>query len=406
MLLSSCTHPRTTLVPPTPIASIVNAPESLPGHTSTGFPALDAAQAEAASLLLALHERLAIEPDDAGPGLLRRLLGRGPRTVDPVPGIYLWGGVGRGKTYLMDWFVDELPLPGKRRTHFHHFMRAVHDAMARLPKTPDPLEVVADQWRQEVRVLCLDEFVVTDIADAMILHRLLRALFSRGMTLVTTSNTQPKALYRSGLQRALFLPAIDLLERHTRVLELDGGFDYRLRALTEAGVWLDAGQGDEPMAACFERLTGGHAERVQEFNANGRAFPVRGLGTDVVWFDFAALCDTPRSAADYIEIAREYHTVLLSGLPQISPANEAAARRLVHLIDELYDQRVKLVVSAEVPLDRLYAGGLHDFPHERLLSRLTDMQSTGYLADHIDTSADPAEPVSGRTAARVRGRRP
>jgi cell division protein ZapE len=368
-------------VPPTPIASIVNAPESLPCQSSTHFPALDAAQAEAANLLFALHQRIAVEPDDPGPGLLRRLLGRGSHTVEPVLGVYLWGGVGRGKTYLMDWFVDELPLPGKRRLHFHHFMRAVHQAMAGLPRTPDPLEVVADQWRQDVRVLCLDEFVVTDIADAMILHRLLRALFGRGMTLVTTSNTHPQDLYRNGLQHALFRPAIELLERHTRVLKLDGGVDYRLRTLTEAGVWLDASRGDGPMAARFRRLTGGHAEHVLEFSANGRIFPVRGLGTDVVWFDFEDLCGSPRSAADYIEIAREYHTVLLSNLPRLTPANEAAARRLVHLIDELYDQRVKLVVSAEVALDQLYAGGLHDFPQERLLSRLTEMQSTGYLAE-------------------------
>ena len=362
----------------------MNAPEIPPIlasiHAHTGFRALDTAQAEAAGLLRDLHERLESTAAQRRPGRLHRILNRTPRALEPVPGIYLWGGVGRGKTYLMDWFVDELPLPHKRRLHFHHFMRAVHDAMARLPKTPDPLEVVADQWRREARVLCLDELVVTDIADAMILHRLLAALFSRGVTLVTTSNTRPADLYPNGLQRALFLPAIGLLERHTRVVELDGGVDYRLRALTEAGVWLDASEGDGPMAACFERLTGGHAEPVHEFTANGRGFPVRRLGTDVVWFDFDALCGTARSAADYIEIAREYHTVLISDLPVLSPANEAAARRLVHLIDELYDQRVKLVVSARMPLAGLYAGGLHDYPHERLLSRLQEMQSTDYLA--------------------------
>ena len=280
----------------------------------------------------------------------------------------------------MDWFFDALPVSDKRRLHFHHFMRGIHGAMARLPKQPDPLEVVADQWRRAVRVLCLDEFVVTDIADAMILHRLLRALFSRGLTLVTTSNSHPRDLYRSGLQRALFLPAIALLERHTRVFELDGGSDYRLRALTRAGVYFGPDSGEAQLADCFAQLTGGHAEVGGQLALNGRAFPVRRLGTDVIWFDFDALCGTPRSVSDYIEIAREYHTLLISGVPLLTPAREAAARRFVHLVDELYDQRVKLVLWAEAPVEALYPGGITQFPHERLLSRLIEMQSSDYLA--------------------------
>jgi cell division protein ZapE len=198
-----------------------------------GLKPLDPAQEEAARLLIDLHTRLAQTPRGGRQGRLRLPWSR---PAAPVDGAYLWGGVGRGKTYLMDWFAESLPLPGKRRLHFHHFMRDIHDAMARLPKQPDPLDRVADQWRQEVRVLCLDELAVTDIADAMILHRLLKALLFRGMTLVTTSNMRPRDLYPNGLQRALFLPAIDLLERHTRVFELDGGVDYRLRTLTSGGV--------------------------------------------------------------------------------------------------------------------------------------------------------------------------
>ena len=367
----------------------MNAPLPASANPLSPFAALDPAQAQAAALLLDLHRAL-IGAGARRVGWLARLGGRG-RAAEPVPGAYLWGGVGRGKTYLMDWFVDELPLPGKRRLHFHHFMRDVHDAMSRLPKTPDPLEVVADGWAREVRVLCLDEFVVTDIADAMILHRLLDAFFRRGITLVTTSNTVPRELYPNGLQRALFLPAIDLIERHTRVFELDGGVDYRRRALEDAGVWLDSVQGDGPIAACFDALTGGHAEPGRTFVANGRAFPARRIGTDVVWFDFESLCAGPRSAADYIEIAREYHTVLLSDVPPLTPGNEAAARRFVHLIDELYDQRVKLVASASGPIDGLYAGGIHDFPHARLLSRLTEMQSLDYLAE-ARPGTRPAEP--------------
>lgn len=299
----------------------------------------------------------------------------------PVRGLYLWGGVGRGKTYLMDWFMNDLALPGKRRVHFHHFMRDIHTLMSRLPKQPDPLEVVADQLRDEARVLCLDEFIVTDIADAMLLHGLLKALFSRGMTLVTTANTQPDDLYRNGLQRQLFLPAIELLKRHTQVFELDGGVDYRLRTLTQAGVFfLESEEGVRRLAEDFERLTGGHEVSSGEFSVNGRSFPVCRVGMDVVWFDFAVLCGTPRSASDYIEIAREFQTVLLSGLPRLGPPQEAAARRFLHLVDEFYDQRVTLVLSAAAPIEALYLGGLTDFAHERLVSRLIEMQSKDYLA--------------------------
>jgi cell division protein ZapE len=294
----------------------------------------------------------------------------------------LWGGVGRGKTYLMDWFVESLPMAGKQRVHFHHFMRDVHDELAGLPRQPDPLEVLADRRCRELRVLCLDEFVVTDITDAMLLYGLLRAFFSRGVTLVTTSNMPPDQLYRNGLQRQLFLPAIELIERRTHVFELDGGTDYRLRALAESGVYFHAedGDGEAHLAATVERLVGGHREQSASLHINDREIPVRCMGGDLVWFDFAVLCGGPRSAADYIEIAREFHTVLVSGVPRLTAARDAAARRFLHLVDELYDRRVKLILSAETPLEALYGGELHDFSHERLISRLTEMQSTEYLA--------------------------
>ena len=347
------------------------------------FQPRDAAQREASELLLALQRRLETVPAHPArrPGLLGRLGARFAAPVAPLRGLYLWGGVGRGKTYLMDWFAEDLPLPGKRRVHFHHFMREVHDVMSRLPKQPDPLEVVAERLRAEVRVLCLDEFLVTDITDAMILHGLLRALFARGVTLVTTANTRPDDLYRNGLQRHAFLPAIELLKTHTQVFELDGGVDYRLRTLTQTGVFfLDAEAGPERLAEHFERLTGGHQVAVSEYAVNGRSFPVRRLGMDVAWFDFAALCETPRAAADYIEIAREFHTVLLSGVPRLGPAREAAARRFLHLVDEFYDQRIKLLISAAAPVEQLYLGGITDFAHERLVSRLVEMRSQEYLA--------------------------
>ena len=347
------------------------------------FQPRDAAQREASELLLALQRGLETVPARIAPrpGLLGRIGALFSVPAAPLRGLYLWGGVGRGKTYLMDWFAEDLPLPGKRRVHFHHFMREVHDVMSRLPKQPDPLEVVAERLRAEVRVLCLDEFLVTDITDAMILHGLLRALFARGMTLVTTANTRPDELYRNGLQRQLFLPAIDLLKAHTQVFELDGGIDYRLRTLTQAGVFfLEDDTGIIDLAAYFERLTGGHEVASSAIQVNGRTIAVRRLGMDVVWFDFAALCGTARSASDYIEIAQEFHTVLLSGVPVLGPQQDAAARRFLHLVDEFYDQRIKLVLSAAAPVQQLYGGGLIDFAHERLVSRLIEMQSTAYLA--------------------------
>jgi cell division protein ZapE len=354
---------------------------------SNPFHPYDSAQREAGELLLTLHQALISEPpDQPRGGVWGQFKTRFSAPLTPVRGIYLWGGVGRGKTYLMDWFMRDLRLPGKRRVHFHHLMRDIHAMMSRLPKQPDPLEVVADRLRDEIRVLCLDEFIITDIADATLLHGLLKAIFARGMTLVTTANTHPDDLYRNGLQRQLFLPAIDLLKRHTQVFELDGGVDYRLRALTQAGVFfLEHEDGARHLAEDFARLSGGHTLSSREIRINGRAVPVRRLGMDVVWFDFAALCETPRSASDYIEIAREFPTVLLSGVPRLGPRQEAAARRFLHLVDEFYDQRVKLVLSAAAPIENLYLGGLADFAHERLISRLIAMQSLDYL-----TTQEPA----------------
>ena len=351
------------------------------GADAAVFRAQDSAQEEAARLLCDLRSRLTEPPRPAAaPSLLERLRGRRPETVPPTPGLYLWGGVGRGKTFLMDWFFETLPIPDKRRLHFHHFMLQVHDAMAALTSQPDPLEVVGAQWREGVRVLCLDEFVVTDIADAMILHRLLGALLRRGLTLVTTSNTRPDQLYRNGLQRQRFLPAIELLKAHTQVFELDGGVDYRLRDLTEAGVYFVGAGGEAWLAGHFEHLTGGHSASSAPLEIHGRSLPVRRLGPDVAWFDFQGLCATARSVVDYIEIARLFHTVLLSGVPVFRPTEEAAARRFVHLVDEFYDRRVKLVIAAEAPIGSLYPGGFVDFPFERVQSRLLEMQSEVYLA--------------------------
>jgi len=347
------------------------------------FKAMDDAQAQAWTLLGEVTERLRAVPHaPPAKGWLARVRKRLGNDADPVVGVYLWGGVGRGKTHIMDAFFEAAPFPQKRRMHFHHFMHGVHEELARLPPQPDPLVVLADKLATHVRLLCLDEFVVTDITDAMILHGLLRAFFERGITLVTTSNTPPERLYENGLQRDRFLPAIELLQSRTRVFNLDAGTDYRLRALQQAAVFfypLDS-NAEAGMETHFSNMSGGHAEATAALVINHRDIPVRKLAPGIAWFDFSHLCEGPRSTSDYIEIAREHHTVLLSGVPRLTPALDAAARRFLHLVDEFYDRNIKLIVSAEVPLQELYDGSVLAFEYERLRSRMTEMQSLDYLA--------------------------
>lgn len=347
------------------------------------FIPMDEAQAAAWRLLENVAIRLRDAPHNpTSKGWLARVRKRFGTEPEYVKGLYLWGGVGRGKTHIMDCFFESLPDTGKRRMHFHHFMQNVHDELAGLPPQPDPLEVLAENLASEVQVLCLDEFVVTDITDAMILHGLMRAFFERGITLITTSNTQPERLYENGLQRERFLPTIGLLTTHTEVFNLDGGTDYRLRALQQAEVYftpLDerAAQG---MRKHFTNLCGGHEEPETVIHINHRDIAAIRLAPGVAWFDFKELCEGPRNTADYIEIAREHHTVLLSEVPKLTPALDAAARRFLHLVDEFYDRNIKLIISAEVALDELYDGAVLRFEYERLKSRLTEMQSLDYLA--------------------------
>jgi cell division protein ZapE len=277
----------------------------------------------------------------------------------------------------MDHFFSRLDLAAKRREHFHRFMRGIHEALHLLPPQPDPLTVIADQLARETRLLCLDEFAVTDIADAMLLHGLLHALFEREVTLVTTSNTPPDELYRNGLQRQRFVPAIELLKRHTRVFELEAGTDYRLRLLPQGGLYIGGEEPDTELRSHppFEQLAGEPPGPTSTLLINQRPIPLRRLAYGVAWFDFAALCDTPRSTADYIEIAREFHTVMLSDVPVLTPQRGSAARRFLHLVDVLYDSKVRLILSTEAPLEALFQGGLPELMRERLRSRLVEMQS-------------------------------
>jgi cell division protein ZapE len=341
----------------------------------------DAAQEKAVRLLDDLYRRL-LDAQRVNGGLVARLarrLGRAP--VEPEVGLYLWGGVGRGKTYLMDTFYDCLPFDRKLRVHFHRFMQRVHGELKALDGEKNPLLRVADRLAEEARVICFDEFFVTDIADAMLLGGLMEALFARGVTLVATSNIEPQRLYENGLQRQRFLPAIALIEKYTRVVNVDGGVDYRLRTLETAELYhtpLDAAA-DESLRHSFDRLAvepGKHWERLE---INGRYLTCRCLADDVVWFEFPELCDGPRSQNDYIELAKIFHAVLLSGVPALGAGTDDQARRFVNLVDEFYDRNVKLVIAAARPLPELYQGGRLEFEFQRTVSRLQEMQSHEYL---------------------------
>ena len=347
----------------------------------------DPAQEQAVELLQDLYERL-VEAESSPPakGLLRRMASsfRAERLPEPIKGLYFWGGVGRGKTYLMDTFYDALPFERKMRVHFHRFMQRVHQELRGLEGEKNPLELMADKLAVETRVICFDEFFVTDIADAMILGGLFESLFSHGVTLVATSNIVPDGLYENGLQRSRFLPAIALINRHTEVVNVDGGVDYRLRALEQAELYhypLDE-EADQSLLRSFNSLNPDveHVLHNHPLEIEGREILARTVSDDVVWFDFEALCDGPRSQNDYIELAREFHAVLVSGVPQMTASSDDLARRFVNLVDEFYDRNVKLVLSAEVSLEQLYAGGKLDFEFQRTQSRLLEMQSHEYLA--------------------------
>lgn len=323
-------------------------------------------------------QRVCDEVTRPGPQGWRRWLAP---PVAPVRGVYLWGGVGRGKTWLMDLFHDNLSGSSKARFHFHRFMQLVHHELTAIKGKANPLQLVAAKMARQWRVLCLDEFHVVDIGDAVILAGLLRSLFEQGIVLVTTSNAAPDDLYRDGIQRASFLPAIDLLNRHTEVRELGGERDYRKMILEQAQVYHTPLGADTDVAleAEFERLSNTAVQGPGELVINGRAMPYRRCAEDLVWFDFDALCGPPRSKNDYIELARTHQTVFISDIPIMGASRDDRTRRFIFLVDEFYDRRVKLVVSAEAPLQRLYIGERLAFEFQRTVSRLTEMQTPAFL---------------------------
>lgn len=300
----------------------------------------------------------------------------------PIPrGVYLWGGVGRGKSFLMDCFFNAVPLQRKTRLHFHEFMREVHRELAELQGTADPLQHLGKEISRRFRLICLDEFHVADITDAMILHRLLESLFENRVSIVTTSNFPPDGLYPNGLHRDRILPAIALLEARLEVIGVDNGVDYRQSTLQDVKIYHTplGAEADAAMSEAFQRLAEAREES-PVLRIEHREIRARRRAGGVVWFDFRELCGGPRSQNDYLELATQFHTMLLSGVPQMSPRLASEARRFTWLVDVLYDRRVKLILSAAVEPEGLYTEGplAHEFP--RTVSRLREMRSTEYLA--------------------------
>ena len=317
-------------------------------------------------------------------GKLNKLLGKENKTAvqqQPVHGLYMWGGVGRGKTWLMDMFFQAIPGERKQRLHFHRFMLRVHEELTQLQGESDPLEIVADRFKAETDLLCFDEFFVSDITDAMLLGTLMEALFSRGITLVATSNIPPDELYRNGLQRARFLPAIAMIKQHCEIMNVDAGIDYRLRTLTSAHLWMTPlnDTNNKEMERMFVALAGKPREAHEPLHINHRQLPTLGLAEGVLAMDFQALCGEGRSQHDYIELSRRFHSVLLYDVPVMTYKNEDQARRFLALVDEFYERHVKLVISAETSLYEIYQGERLKFEYQRCVSRLQEMQSEEYL---------------------------
>lgn len=336
----------------------------------------DEAQMRAATALQELYANLLSFKVNRG-STLKRLL----NPPKPPKGVYFWGGVGRGKSFLMDCFYDSVPYRRKKRIHFHAFMQQIHRDLEKYKGEPDPMLRLAEQIAREVRLLCFDEFHVSDIADAMILGRLMDGLFANGVIIVMTSNYPPEKLYPNGLHRESFLPTIALLQKHLDVFEVDAGVDYRLRALEQVEIYhhpVDAAA-EKKMLDYFRMVAGEEGKKGGHIEVLGRQVDTIRRSHGVIWFDFRTLCGGPRSQNDYLEIARGYHTVLLSHIPKMTQHQASEARRFTWLVDVFYDHRVKLIATADCEPEALYTEGTQSSEFFRTVSRLTEMHSREYL---------------------------
>ncbi len=348
----------------------------------------DEVQMKAVTQLDHIYQALQQKPAVSAPavglrGKLNRWLGKSSETTQqrPAQGLYMWGGVGRGKTWLMDMFFQSLPGERKLRLHFHRFMLRVHEELTELQGQENPLEIIADGFKAQTDVLCFDEFFVSDITDAMLLATLLQALFTRGITLVATSNIPPNDLYHNGLQRARFLPAIDLINEFCDVMNVDAGIDYRLRTLTQAHLYLTPldEQTRLTMDRMFVTLAGKQGEAAPVLQINHRPLQAINAVDGVLAVDFHTLCEEARSQLDYIALSRLYHSVILYNVRVMGPLKENTARRFLALVDEFYERHVKLVIAAEASMFDIYQGERLKFEYQRCLSRLQEMQSEEYL---------------------------
>lgn len=335
----------------------------------------DAAQENAVTSLQRLADEIQTY-DAAKKSLVKRWFSK----PEPPRGIYLWGGVGRGKSFLMDLFYENIAIENKTRLHFHEFMRGVHQALKELKSQPDPLDAVAKDLSERYHLICFDEFHVSDIADAMILYNLLQALFRHEVCFIMTSNYAPDILYPDGLHRERLLPAIDLIKERMEVINVDAGMDYRVKtqALEQVYYHPHDSQVEERLQRLFNHLCGGHTLG-HKLEVENRVLESKGRGNDVVWFDFTTLCETARSQNDYLDLAQRFKYVILSEVPQMEARNASAARRFTWLVDVFYDHNVRLIISAEAGPDELYTQGPFANEFIRTASRLHEMQTRAYL---------------------------
>jgi len=350
----------------------------------------DAAQAQAVAKLQTLSHALSKKPESTPHQWLKKISPFARHRPKPIPGLYLWGGVGRGKTWLMNLFFEELTIQQKNRIHFHHFMLEIHEKLDALNKDKsanknkgqkNPLQLIARQLAKRYRVLCIDEFIVTNITDAMILSELLHELFKQQVCLVATSNRVPDDLYLNGLQRERFLPAIEQIKTHSEVFHLDGGIDHRTSLLEQSDVYYSPidDSTEQKISLRMQELAITPVIENKVLTILGRKIPTISCSDEVAWFDFEIICTTPRAAQDYIELAQQFNTVFISNIPVLDEYSDGKARRFIYLIDELYDRNVKLIASAQSAPEKLYQGDMLEFAFHRTSSRLIEMRSHHYL---------------------------